>query len=84
MVKKMTENANDKYALYSKSAWAIYILITILAILILVFLVAEDNEERFFYTLMPAAAAYVFRPTEKFMKKQITRVMGPVEGTDNK
>jgi len=67
-----------------KAAWAIYALITILVILVLVFLVAEDNEEKLFFSLMTAAAAYVFRPTDRFMKKQIARFMGPAEEEDGK
>ncbi len=61
----MTENMNDRYAHYTKMAWIIYSLITLIIIAVLVLFVAQDNEERFFYTLMPAAAAYVFRPMNK-------------------
>ena len=57
----MTDNKNDKYIYYTKMAWGIYTLITIAIIIILVFFVAQDNEERFFFSLMPAAVAYVFR-----------------------
>ena len=80
----MTENENMKDTSNMKVAWAIYALITILVILVLVFLVAEDNEEKLFFSLMTAAAAYVFRPTDRFMKKQIARFMGPAEEEDGK
>ena len=61
----MTDNQNDKYIFYTKMAWTIYTLITIAIIIVLVLFVAQDNEEKFFYGLMPAAAAYVFRPMDK-------------------
>ena len=67
-----------------KMAWVIYALLTILVIIALVFIVAEDNEEKLFFSLMTAAAAYVFRPTDRFMKKQIKRFMGPADETDGK
>ena len=78
----MTDNQNDKYVFYTKMAWVIYALMTIVLIVILVLFVAQDNEERFFYGLMPAAAAYVFRPTDKFFSKLIFKLTGvsqPVE-----
>jgi len=78
----MTDNQNDKYVFYTKMAWVIYALMTIVLIVILVLFVAQDNEERFFYGLMPAAAAYVFRPTDKYISKLIFKLTGvsqPVE-----
>ena len=78
----MTDNQNDKYVFYTKMAWVIYALMTIVLIVILVLFVAQDNEERFFYGLMPAAAAYVFRPTDKIFSKLIFKLTGvsqPVE-----
>ena len=72
----MSDNENKKDASNMKVAWVVYALIVILVILGLVFLVAEDNEEMFFFSLMPAAAAYVLRPTDRFMKKQIARFTG--------
>ena len=84
MVENMTEDENKKDALNIKVAWAIYALITILVIVALVFIVAEDNEEKLFFSLMTAAASYVFRPTDRFMKKQITRFMGPAGEMDGK
>lgn len=67
---------NGKYQSYLKRAWAIYALITIVLIVVLVLFVAGDNEERFFFTIMPAAAAYVFRPTERYMNKLIFKFTG--------
>ncbi len=78
----MTNNQDDKYNHYTKMAWIIYTLLTISFIAILVLFVAEDNEERFFYALMPAAAAYVFRPMNKPFSKLIFKFTGvspPVE-----
>ena len=67
----ITNNQGSKFQSYIKRAWAIYALITIALIVILVLFVAQDNEERFFFTIMPAAAAYVFRPTNKYLGKLI-------------
>ncbi len=69
----MTEDVNSKYARYSKIAWGIYYLAALVLIVFLVTIVAQDNEERLFYGLMTAACSYVFRPTEKFFKKQVMR-----------
>ena len=72
----MEHDEDDNYRARMKKAWIIYALLTLLLILILVFFVARDNEEKLFYSLMTAAAAYVFRPTERFMKRQIDRFTG--------
>ena len=84
MVENMTENENKKYAFYSKVVWAIYTLIATLVILVLVFIVAEDNEEKLFFSLMTAAAFYVFRPSDRFFRKQVARLMGLAEERDSK
>ena len=65
-------------------AWAIYTLITIAIIAVLVLFVAQDNEERFFYGLMPAAAAYVFRPMDKPFSKLIFRFTGVSHPSEKK
>lgn len=80
----MTDNQNDKYIYYTKIAWTIYALITITLIAVLVLFVAQDNEERFFYALMPAAAAYVFRPMNKPFSKLIFKFTGVSHPTDEK
>ncbi|MCW8933081.1 MAG: hypothetical protein OQK98_00005 [Gammaproteobacteria bacterium] len=80
----MTDNKNDKYISYTKRAWAIYTLIIIAIIVILVLFVAQDNEEMFFYTLMPAAAAYVFRPMNKPFSKLIFKFTGVSHPTEDK
>ena len=72
----MTDNQDQKYAYYTKVAWAIYALIVFVFALVLVLFVAGDNEERFFYALMPAAAAYVFRPMNKPFSKLIFKYTG--------
>ena len=72
----MTNDQDDKYAFYTKVAWVIYTLLTIVIIAILVLFVAQDNEERFFYGLMPAAAAYVLRPMNKPFSKLIFKFTG--------
>ncbi len=78
----MTTNQNDKYIFYTKMAWIIYILLTIALIAVLVIFVAQDNEERFFYGLMPAAAAYVLRPMNKPFSKLIFKFTGISHPTD--
>jgi len=80
----MTDNKNDKYIFYTKMAWTIYTLITIAIIVVLVLFVAQDNEERFFYGLMPAAAAYVFRPMNKPFSKLIFKFTGVSHPTEEK
>lgn len=72
----MTADQNDTYIFYTKAAWTIYTLITLAIIAVLVLFVAQDNEERFFYALMPAAAAYVFRPMNKPFSKLIFKFTG--------
>ena len=72
----MTDNQDDKYIFYTKVAWTIYTLITIAIIVVLVLFVAQDTEEKFFYGLMPAAAAYVFRPMDKPFSKLIFKFTG--------
>ncbi len=79
----MTENQNQKYDYYLKVAWIIYTLLTIVVIAVLVLFVATDNEERFFYSMMPAAAAYVLRPTEKFFSKKILKFTGVSKISEN-
>ena len=78
----MTDNQNDKYIFYTKTAWTIYILLTIAVIAVLVLFVAQDNEERFFYGLMPAAAAYVLRPMHKPFSKLIYKFTGVSHPTE--
>ena len=80
----MTDNINDKYIFYTKMAWTIYTLITIATIVVLVLFVAQDNEEKFFYGLMPAAAAYVFRPMNKPFSKLIFKYTGVSHPTEEK
>jgi len=79
----MTSNQDDKYNYYTKIAWIIYTLLTIAVITILVLFVARDNEERFFYGLMPAAAAYVLRPMNKPFSKLIFKFTGVSKSTES-
>ena len=79
----MTNIQNGKYQSCLKKSWALYALITIAFNVVLVLFVAEDNEERFFFTLMPAAAAYVFRPTERYLGKLIFKFTGISKPTEN-
>ena len=72
----MIENKHDKYNYYLKRAWIIYTLITITIMVVLVLFVAQDNEERLFYTLAPSIGAYVFRPLNKPFSKLIFKFTG--------
>ncbi|MCW9024534.1 MAG: hypothetical protein OQK73_07610 [Gammaproteobacteria bacterium] len=72
----MTVNQNEKYDYYTKVAWTIYSLTAVVLAAVLVLFVAEDNEEMFFYGMMTIAGAYVLRPNEKIMSKQILRFTG--------
>ena len=78
----MTDNQDQKYVYYTKIAWTIYTLITIAIMVVLVLFVAQDNEERFFYGLMPAAAAYVFRPMNKPFSNLIFKYTGVSQTTE--
>jgi hypothetical protein len=78
----MTANQNQKYDQYTKVAWIIYTLAAIVLAAVLVLFVAEDNEEMFFYGMMTLAAAYVLRPNEKIMDKQILRFTGVSKTTE--
>jgi hypothetical protein len=79
----MTSIQNGKYQSYLKRTWAVYALITIALIVVLVLFVAQDNEERFFFTIMPAAAAYVFRPTERYLGRLIFKFTGVSKPAEN-
>jgi len=72
----MMANQNQKYVYYTKVAWAIYTVASVVLAAVLVLFVAEDNEEMFFYGLMTLAAAYVFRPSERLMDKKILSFTG--------
>ena len=80
----MTDDQKEKYIFYTRMAWVIYSLITITVIAVLVLFVATDTEERFFYTIMPAAAAYVFRPMNKPFSKLIFKLTGVSHPTEEK
>jgi len=72
----MTNNQDQAYIHYTKVAWAIYTAITIVIMTVLVLIVAQDNEEMFFYGFMTPAAAYVFRPMNKPFSKLIFKFTG--------
>ena len=78
----MTDNQNQKYIYYTKVAWTIYYLLALVLACILVLFVAQDNEERFFYGFMTVAAAYVFRPTEKYIGKLIFKFTGVSQASE--
>jgi len=78
----MTVNQNQKYDHYTKIAWIIYTVAAVVLAAVLVLFVARDNEEMFFYGLMTIAAAYVLRPNEKIMGKQILKFTGVSKATE--
>lgn len=80
----MTNNQDSKFQSYIKRAWAIYALLTIILIIVLVFFVAQDSEEMFFFAIMPAAAAYVLRPTNRYLGKLIFKFTGVSQPSENK
>ncbi|MAT65752.1 MAG: hypothetical protein CMN57_08910 [Gammaproteobacteria bacterium] len=79
----MKNMQNDRYQSHLRMAWVIYALITLALIVVLVLFVAQDTEERFFFTIMPAAAAYVFRPTERYLSRLIFRFTGVSRPAEN-
>ena len=78
----MTDNQDQKYIFYTKVAWAIYALITIVLMAVLVLFVAQDNEEKFFYGFMTPAAFYVFRPTNRYFSRLIFKFTGVSQSTE--
>jgi len=79
----MSENQNEQYTAYLKKAWIIYTLVVIAVMVVLVLFVAEDNEERLFYTLAPAVLAYSFRPLNKPFSKLIYKFTGVSHPSEN-
>jgi phosphatidylserine synthase len=72
----MTTNKENEFSVCGKKVWAIYIVAVVCLILYLVAVVAQDNEEMFFYGLMAAAAAYVFRPNDELIEGAVKRLFG--------
>ncbi|HSH30393.1 MAG TPA: hypothetical protein VK971_10835 [Thiohalobacter sp.] len=79
----MKNMQSDRYQSHLRMAWVIYALITLALIVVLVLFMAQDNEERFFFAVMPAAAAYVFRPTETYLSRLIFKFTGVSRPTEN-
>lgn len=78
----MTDNQDQKYTSYTKAAWMIYALISLILMAVLVLFVAQDNEEMFFYGFMTPAAFYVFRPSNRYMNKLIFKFTGVSQTTE--
>jgi hypothetical protein len=72
----MTNDSEQQHLFYTKVAWGIYALITIVLAVVLVLFIAQDNEERIFYGFMTPAASYVFRPTDRYINKLILKFTG--------
>ena len=71
-----TNDQDSNYQSYIKKAWVIYTLIVIALIAVLVLFIASDTEERVFFWLMPAAAAYILRPSKRYLGKLIFKFTG--------
>lgn len=81
----MTQTNEAEYAAILKKAWIIYYALAVVLVLILVLFVARDAEEQFFYGIMPLAASYVLRPTERYMNQLIFKFTGiAAPASDNK
>lgn len=78
----MTENQDQQYVFYTKVAWAIYALISVVLMAVLVLFVAQDNEEMFFYGFMTPAAFYVFRPGDSYLSKLVFKFTGVSQHID--
>ena len=72
----MSKEQEALFQAHLKKAWIIYSILTVVLIVVLVLFVASDTEERFFFSIMPAAAAYVLRPTKKYMGGLVTKYTG--------
>ena len=68
--------SSNQFEIYLKRAWWIYSFITLTVIVFLDLFIAEDDEELFFFTIMPAAAAYVMRPTRRAMGRWVQKYTG--------
>lgn len=72
----MRDKQNNQYVFYTKVAWGVYTLITLIIVAVLVLFVARDNEEMFFYGLLIPAAFYVFRPTSRTIDRLVLKYGG--------
>jgi len=79
----MSKDQVKDYAYYNKVAWAIYSLIIIIIMAVLLLFVASDTEELFFFGFMTPAAAYVFRPTNRYMSSKILKHTGVSQPTES-
>ena len=62
-----------RYKAGVKKFWAAYTAIILCLIAFMVLVIAEDNEEVLFYSVMIGGFAYVFRPEQKFVNSTIKR-----------
>ena len=72
----MTTEKENEFIACGKKVWAIYTVMAACLVVYLVFVVAQDNEEMFFYGLMATAVSYVFRPSDKLIEAAIKRSFG--------
>ncbi len=72
----MADNPDKQFTHYTKIAWRIYALIAVIIMAVLVLAFARDTEEMFFYGLLTPAAFYVFRPTDRYINRQIYKFTG--------
>lgn len=74
---------NQKYAYYTRVTWTIYTVLILVLACVLVFVVARDTEEMFFYGFMTLASGYVFRPTDRFISKLVYKYTGVSNPAEN-
>ncbi|MGB5326521.1 MAG: hypothetical protein WBN40_14030 [Pseudomonadales bacterium] len=72
----MTIEEETRYREKIKKVWIIYTLIICCLIAFLVFVVADDNEEVLFYSVMTAGFAYVLRPEKAFIENAVKYIFG--------
>jgi hypothetical protein len=70
----LTLSDEQKYLSSKKKVWLLYSAAVLCFIVFLVLVVAADNEERFFYSLMTIGASYAFRPNEQMIDSAVKKL----------
>lgn len=77
----VAQDDKEQYIAASKKVWVIYVVAVICLVIFLVFVVAQDYQEIFFYSLMTMGASYAFRPNDEVINFAVKRLFGidPIE-----
>ena len=67
---------NEQYEASKKKIWLFYKIAIIALVIFLVTVVASDNEEIFFYSIMTIGASYAFRPNDHQINYLVKRFYG--------